>query len=376
MDRRGKRVVGVVLGVAVAVAGAAVIGTCTPPASLRAVKEPRSGEAVGGRVAIVFSERYTIALPGADMVHPFDTRKYEKIYVYLNEEGLIRPATVFVPDEAGPDELRLVHTDRYLGTLDSPDAVARYLEAKPVKVLPAKVVDAGILQAQRYAAGGTILAGRLALAHGIAVNLGGGFHHARPDGGEGFCIYNDLAVAIRRLQADGRIRRALVVDLDVHQGNGTAECFAGDDEVFTFSMHQGNIYPVPKATSDLDVELVAGTDDARFLAILRRHLPEVFDRARPDIVFYQAGCDTLRDDPLAGLAMTKDGIVERDAAVVDACVRRGVPVVMTLGGGYTARSWSVQAESVAHLIRTYGLDGGEAPHPPRGRSVHEKLYVK
>lgn len=376
MRRRRKRTLAVVLGLAAAGAGVAVIGTCTPPASLRAVKQPRGGEAVGGRVAVVFSERYTIALPGADIVHPFDTRKYAKIYVHLNEAGLVRPATVFVPNEAGPDDLRLVHTERYLDTLRSPDAVARYLEAKPVKVLPAKVVDAGILRAHRFATGGTILGGRLALAHGIALNLGGGFHHAGPDVGEGFCIYNDLAVAVRRLQADGRIRRALVVDLDVHQGNGTAECFAGDDTVFTFSMHQGNIYPVPKATSDLDVELAAGTDDARFLAVLRRHLPEVFDRARPDIVFYQAGCDTLHDDPLAGLAMTKVGIAERDAAVVDACVRRGVPVVVTLGGGYTPRSWSVQAASVEHLIRTYGLDGGDPPHPPRKRSAREKLYVK
>jgi histone deacetylase 11 len=376
MRRRRKRMLAVALGLAAAGAGAVGIGACTPPASLRAVKEPRGGEAVGGRVAVVFSERYTIALPGADIVHPFDTRKYAKIYVHLNEAGLVRPATVFVPDEAGPDDLRLVHTERYLGTLDSPEAVARYLEARPVKVLPAKVVDAGILRAHRVATGGTILAGRLALAHGIAVNLGGGFHHAGPDAGEGFCVYNDLAIAIRRLQADGRVRRALVVDLDVHQGNGTAECFAGDDEVFTFSMHQGNIYPVPKATSDLDVELAAGTDDARFLAILRKHLPAAFDRARPDIVFYQAGCDTLHDDPLADLAMTQAGIVERDAAVVDAGVRRGVPVVVTLGGGYTPRSWSVQAASVANLIRTYGLQGGDPPHPPRKRSVHEKMYTK
>jgi len=376
MRPRPKRCLAVVLGGAAAVAFAGFLATCTAPKSFRAVKQPHEGEAIGGRVAVVFSEHYTIDLPGVQWFHPFDTRKYAKIYVRLNTEGLIRPDTVFVPDEPGRDDLRLVHSDRYLATLTSPKAVARYREAKPVKVLPAKVVDAGILRAHRYATGGTILAGRLALEHGVAINLGGGFHHAGPGAGEGFCVYNDLAIAIRRLQADGLIRRALVVDLDVHQGNGTAECFADDGDVFTFSMHQGNIYPIPKATSDLDVELEAGTDDARFLSILHEHLPGVFVRARPEIVFYQAGCDTLHDDPLAGLAMTQAGIIERDAAVADACLRRRVPLVMTLGGGYTARSWAVQAASIENLIRTYGLGGRAPPHPQRKRSVHEKLHVK
>ncbi len=365
------------VGAAAIVVGAAcLLTTCVAPSSFRAVKQPRRGHALGGRLAVVFSERYQIDLPGVQWFHPFDTRKYAKIYLKLNTAGLLRPETVFVPGEATPEQIRRVHTDRYLASLKSPKAVARYLEAPILGSLPASLVDSGVLRPHRYATGGTILAARLALKYGIATNLAGGFHHAKPDTGEGFCVYNDIAIAIRTLQDEGRIGRALVVDLDVHQGNGTAECFAGEESVFTFSMHQGSIYPVPKSQSDLDIELDDGTDDATFLAILRENLPNVIQRARPDIVFLQAGCDTLAGDPLAGLAMTEKGIVERDALVIDACLRRRIPVVMTLGGGYTRRAWAVQYASIRNLIETYGLEGRPPPYPRRKATAGEKLYAK
>ena len=220
-----------------------------------------------------------------------------------------------------------------------------------------------------------MLAGRLALYHGIAINLAGGYHHAKPDRGEGFCIYADMAIAIRELRAAGLIRRALVVDLDVHQGNGTAEIFAGDDAVFTFSIHEDDIYPIPKARSDLDVELPAGTTDEQYLAALRAHLPGAIDSARPDVVFLQAGCDTLAGDPLARMRMTPEGIAARDGEVIDACVRRGIPVVMVLGGGYSPQAWEAQYLSVARTVRTYGLPGGP-PHPQRPPTLKEKVYTK
>lgn len=365
------------VGAAAIVVGAAcLLTTCVAPSSFRAVKQPRRGHALGGRLAVVFSERYQIDLPGVQWFHPFDTRKYAKIYLKLNTAGLLRPETVFVPGEATPEQIRRVHTDRYLASLKSPKAVARYLEAPILGSLPASLVDSGVLRPHRYATGGTILAARLALKYGIATNLAGGFHHAKPDTGEGFCVYNDIAIAICTLQDEERIERALVVDLDVHQGNGTAECFAGEESVFTFSMHQGSIYPVPKSQSDLDIELDDGTDDATFLAILRENLPNVIQRARPDIVFLQAGCDTLAGDPLAGLAMTEKGIVERDALVIDACLRRRIPVVMTLGGGYTRRAWAVQYASIRNLIETYGLEGRPPPYPRRKATAGEKLYAK
>ena len=352
-----------------------VANNCIPPASFRAAKAPREGRAMNHRVAVVYSTYYQINLGGAEKLHSFDIRKYAKIYLQLNTSGLMAPEDFFVPEPVTPEDLLLVHTPAYLESLKDPARVARYLEAPAVALLPAAILDGAVLQAFRYSTGGTVMASRLALQHGIAVNLGGGYHHAKPGSGEGFCIYADMPITIRRLQADGLIRRALVVDLDVHQGNGTAVCFAGDDNVFLFDMHEGDIYPIPKETCDLDVELPRGTTDEAYLARLRRELPGVFNRARPDIVFLQAGCDPLAEDPLAHLAMTQQGIVTRDALVIDESASRGVPVVMVLGGGYSPQAWEVQHASIRRTIEKYGLARGR-PHAPRSPTVKEKLYVK
>ena len=354
---------------------AAILVIGCPPRSFRAVKSPRPGRALNRRVAIVYSKHYQINLAGLEKLHSFDIRKYAKIYLKLQTDGLIRPADVFVPESVTREQILRVHSPAFLGSLKDSRSVARYLEAPIVKAAPASLIDAGILNAFRYAAGGTILAGRAALDHGVAVNLAGGYHHAKRDHGEGFNVYADMAIAVRALQEEGRIRRALVVDLDVHQGNGTAEIFDGDDSVFTFSMHQGDIYPIPKARSDLDVELPAGTGDEEYLAILRRRLPAVLRRADPDIVFLQAGCDVLANDPLANLSMTPAGVVRRDAMVIDACVERGTPVVMVLGGGYSPDAWVAQYLSVRRTIERYGLADGRR-YRRRPASIKERMYAK
>jgi len=368
-----------ILLVALAVAAALIVvlagPCCIPPKSFRAVKQPREGRALNNRVAVVYSKHYQINMGGLEKLHPFDIRKYARIYLKLTTDGLIRPADVFVPAPASEEQILLVHSRRFLASLSDSRNVARYLEAPQVAAVPAKLVDAGILSAFRYATGGTILAGREALKHGIAVNIGGGYHHAKRGAGEGFNIYADLAIAIRVLRAEGLIKRAAVIDLDVHQGNGTAVIFAGDDDVFTFSMHESGIYPVPKARSDLDVELPAGTSDEEYLRLLGEHLGGALDRARADIIFIQAGCDTLAGDPLANLAMTAEGIVRRDAMVIDEAVRRGTPVAVTLGGGYSPCAWEAQYLSIRRTIETYGLAGGPA-HRPRGPTAGEKFYTK
>ncbi len=346
------------------------------PSSMRQVKAPRRGRAYNNRVAIVYSKHYQMSFGGLEKMHSFDIRKYARIYLKLNTSGLLRPQDVFVPEAVSENEILLVHTPKFLESLKDSPTVARYLEAPVVAAVPNALVDAAILNAVRYSTGGTILAGRLALKHGIAINIGGGYHHAKPGAGEGFCIYADMPIAIRVLQKDRLIRRAMVIDLDVHQGNGTALCFAGDDSVFTFSMHQGNIYPIPKETSDLDIELRSGTNDRAFLKILRKYLGDAIDRAGPDIVFLQAGCDTLKGDPLASLAMSLKGIVRRDAMVIDACVERRIPVVMVLGGGYSKRAWEVQYASIARTLRKYGITGDRPPHRRRGLTGKEKIYTK
>ncbi len=365
------------LGAGGTVAALAVWGfvSCIPPRSFKAVKSPREGRAMNNTVAVVYSKHYQINLGGPERMHPFDIRKYSKIYLKLNTDGLLRPADVFVPESVSRAELLRVHTPAYLESLKSSANVARYLEAPLVAAMPAKLVDAGILNAFRYASGGSILAGRKALKYGIAVNLGGGLHHAKADLGEGFCVYADMAIAIRVLQGEGLVKRALIVDLDVHQGNGSAEIFAGDESVFTFSMHQGDIYPIPKAKSDLDVEVPAGTGDEEYLAILASHLPKVMAAARPDVVFLQAGADTLAGDQLGGLRMSPEGIARRDGMVIDRCVEAGIPVMMCLGGGYSDRAWEAQYLSVRRTVLKYGL-AGQRPHPRRDPTAKERLYTK
>jgi acetoin utilization deacetylase AcuC-like enzyme len=186
----------------------------------------------------------------------------------------------------------------------------------------------------RLATQGTLMAARAALEDGLAANLAGGTHHAFPGHGEGFCVLNDVAVAIRVLQRDGRVQRALVIDLDVHQGNGTAAIFADDADVFTFSMHGERNYPTRKMRSTLDVGLDDGIGDAQYLALLGRHLEEILAGFVPEIVFYLAGVDPVVGDRYGRLALSDEGLRQRERRVLEACRSRGLPVVITIAGGY------------------------------------------
>ena len=352
---------------------------CTVPPPVTAQIPLQDPTLAGNRpkaatVALVYSKNYEINMAGLERMHPFDIHKYAKIHKRLIKDGLAHSHDFHAPAELTRHQILLVHTPQFLDSLKNPKTVAKYLEAPAARFVPAALMERGMLRAFRHASGGTILAGRLALKHGIAINVGGGYHHAKPHQGEGFCVYADIPITIRVLQREKLIRRTLVVDLDAHQGNGTVVCCRGDQSVFTFSMHQGDIYPIPKEKSDLDVELPPGTGDQPYMRVLRRHLPGVIDRSRPDLVILQAGCDTLRGDPLAGLAMTGAGIVRRDAYVIDTCVGRGIPVVMTTGGGYSKQAWSVQYASIRRTIEKYGLLRREAGRPAKPGII--KLWPK
>jgi acetoin utilization deacetylase AcuC-like enzyme len=214
-----------------------------------------------------------------------------------------------------------------------------------------------LLERSRRTAQATLEAACDALDQGAGVSLAGGTHHAHPDHGEGYCCFNDVAVAIRVLQRLGRIERAVVVDLDVHQGNGTAAVFTGDASVFTFSMHGARNYPFRKADSTLDVELEDRTGDADYLALLDRHLGEVLEASAPDLVFYLAGADPYRGDRLGRLALSIEGLQRRDRAVLEACRWRGLPVAMVMAGGYADvldDLVTIQVNSVAELRRSHG----------------------
>ncbi|MBI4250921.1 MAG: histone deacetylase [Candidatus Tectomicrobia bacterium] len=260
-------------------------------------------------------------------VHVLQQGKYRATYERLRAAGV--PEGAFIePRPATEDEVRLVHTAEYVADLLG----GVHTERTCASELP---LSAEIVRAAFLAVGGTILAAREALARGRALNLTGGFHHAFAGQAEGFCYLNDLAVAIRVLQREGAVGRAAVIDCDLHQGNGTAVIFQGDPGVFTFSIHQQNIYPV-KRKSDLDVGLYDLAGDAEYLAHMRKHVPEILDGHRPGLVLYQAGADPYASDQLGTLKLTMGGLRERDAIVLSECARRGIPVAGTLGGGYAA----------------------------------------
>jgi len=271
------------------------------------------------------SAAYGIALPAG---HRFPIEKYALLGERALALGLVDVERLGDPPRATRAELFRVHTPGYVdallaGTLD-PGAMRRIgFPWSP-----------SLVERSLRAVGGTSAAARAALERGIAMNLAGGTHHAFPDHGEGFCVFNDVAVAVRALQHDGSAARAAIIDLDVHQGNGTHAIFAGDESVYTFSMHGARNYPFTRVAGDLDIDLPDGVGDEEYLARLAAALPRVLAESRPAIAFYLAGADAHEGDRLGRLALSFDGLARRDAMVLEACREVGIPVAVTIAGGY------------------------------------------
>jgi acetoin utilization deacetylase AcuC-like enzyme len=276
-------------------------------------------------LALWSSAKYTFPLPDG---HRFPVAKYALLRERAVSEGLVAADQIQDAPAASDDMLLRVHDRAYVdgfrnGTLD-PAAIRRL----GFPWSPA------LVERSLRALGGTVAASRHALAHGVAMNLAGGTHHAFPSYGEGFCVFNDVAVATRVLQAEGLVKRVAVVDLDVHQGNGTHAIFAGDPTAYTFSMHGGRNYPFNKVPGTLDIEMEDGTTDERYLELLAAALPSVLREARADLVFYLAGADPHERDRLGRLKLTFKGLRRRDMMVLESCREVGIPVAVTIAGGY------------------------------------------
>lgn len=271
------------------------------------------------------SAKYAIPLPDG---HRFPMAKYELLREGLLTLGIVAPEHMHEPPRTTLDDLLRVHTRAYVEQV-----TAGTLPAAEQRRIGLPWSELFVERAWRVVRG-TSEAAEAALDLGVAMNLAGGTHHAFPDRGEGFCTFNDVAVAIRRLQFLGRITRAVVIDLDVHQGNGTHACFAGDDNVYTFSMHGAKNFPFHKVPGTLDVELDDGTGDHEYLDRLAEHLPRVLRDARPDLVVYLAGADPHEGDRLGRLKLTFDGLRRRDMMVLETCREIGLPVCITIAGGY------------------------------------------
>ncbi|MCJ7421090.1 histone deacetylase family protein [Sphingomicrobium astaxanthinifaciens] len=242
---------------------------------------------------------------------------------------------------------------KWLEAVHDPDYVAEVFETRVPTEKGRRIgfpVTAHIRDRVRHTSGGTWLAARLAMEHGYAANSAAGSHHARYDTGAGYCVFNDLAVAAHRLLAEGQVRQVLIVDLDVHQGDGTASLTAGRPEIFTFSIHAEKNFPVRKAASDLDIGLPDGTGDAAYLARLEAELPRLIDAVGPDLLLYQAGVDPHVGDKLGRLALSRAGLAARDRLVVRAARQRGVPVASALGGGYGDDQHEVARRHAASML--------------------------
>ncbi len=271
------------------------------------------------------SPRYAITLPAG---HRFPMAKYAMLRDGALAEGLVSASRLHEPERASHEDLHRVHTPGYVNGVEHGT-----LEPAHQRRIGLPWSEAFVERAFRVVRG-TIEASEHALGHGIAMNLAGGTHHAFADRGEGFCVFNDVAIAVRRLQALGRIRRACIVDLDVHQGNGTNAVFTGDDSVYTFNMHGAKNFPFHKVSGSRDEELDDGVGDDEYLTRLQAALPDVVRDARADLVVYLAGADPHEGDRLGRLKLTFDGLAQRDDLVLRTCHEIGLPVCVTIAGGY------------------------------------------
>ncbi|AMM51235.1 deacetylase [Rufibacter sp. DG15C] len=291
---------------------------------------------------IAWSKEYAHHLPEG---HRFPMLKYELLPEQLLYEGTVTDANFFQPTPLSEDRILRVHDQAYWQKL-------KHLQLTPSEIrktgfpLSQELVDREV-----HIMGGTVEASEFALEYGVAMNIAGGTHHAFTDRGEGFCLLNDIALGAQYLLDEQKAQKVLVVDLDVHQGNGTAQIFKEEPRVFTFSMHGGKNYPFHKEKSDLDVELSDGIEDAAYLALLNQHLPQLLDHVEPDFVFFLSGVDVLATDKLGKLALTTAGCKERDRIVLELCHQNSIPVVASMGGGYSTRI----ADIVEAHANTYRL---------------------
>jgi acetoin utilization deacetylase AcuC-like enzyme len=279
-------------------------------------------------IKIAFSPIYRYQLPAN---HRFPMEKYDLLPEQLLYEGSVSEEQFFHPEPLTDEAILLTHSPEYLHKLKT-NGFTR-LEARKIGF---PMSDALIWRG-RHIAKGTYDCAQFAMDHGVALNVAGGTHHAYADRGEGFCVFNDFAIASNMLVAEKKVKQVLIVDLDVHQGNGTARIFQDRPEVFTFSMHGEKNYPLKKEQSDLDIGLPDGITDDYYLKLLKQHLPKVIDRVKPDILFYLAGVDILESDQLGRLKVTREGCKKRDEIVFAEAKRRSIPVAVSMGGGYSRK---------------------------------------
>lgn len=315
---------------------------------------------------IVYTPEYNIGFLGLEKLHPFDAGKWGKVFEFLKEAKLIQDKTIVKPKEATERDLLTVHSAQYLKELKWSFNVAAITEVPPVALLPNFIVQRKVLRPFRYHTGGTILGGKLAMERGWAINLGGGFHHCHAEKGGGFCAYADITLSLKFLfeRVEG-VAKAMIIDLDAHQGNGHERDFMGDEKVYIMDVYNRGIYPqdgYAKRAIKRKIELNHFTEDDAYLGLVERHVEGALNEFSPDVVIYNAGTDILEGDPLGNLSITAQGIIKRDQIVFEKVRTRCIPILMVTSGGYQRSTARIIADSILNLHKN-GLikcDGAEA----------------
>ncbi|KAM9098902.1 histone deacetylase 11 isoform X1 [Sarcophilus harrisii] len=313
---------------------------------------------------IIYSPRYNITFMGLEKLHPFDAGKWGKVVHFLKEENFLTDVMIVEAREATEEDLRVVHTQRYLNKLKWSFVVATITEIPPVICLPNFLVQRHVLRPLRTQTGGTIMAGKLAIERGWAINIGGGFHHCSSDRGGGFCAYADISLSIKFLfeRVEG-VSKATIIDLDAHQGNGHERDFMDDSRVYIMDIYNRNIYPgdsFAKRAIKRKIELEWGTGDREYLQKVTQHVEEALKEHKPDVVIYNAGTDVLEGDPLGGLSVSARGIVKRDELVFQAARKHNIPILMVTSGGYQKESARIIADSILNLFNLGLIDHTDA----------------
>lgn len=305
---------------------------------------------------LIYSPNANMGLKGWQRLHPFDLRKYERAMGLLKGWECVPEKSVEQPRLTGDDDLAAVHPRAYLERLKDSHYVAAAVEVPQLGMLPRVVVERYLLRPMRWATGGTVLAARRAMEHGIAINLGGGFHHASRDKAEGFCIYCDIPLAIETLRAEGLAGTVLYIDLDAHQGNGVERVYIDDKSVAILDAYNAEIYPgdeFAKAAIRWDVPLPGGTRGPEYLERTRQHLDWALHEIKPVLAVYNAGTDIASGDPVGWLDVSFEHVLQRDRMVFDALTQRAIPWFMTTSGGYTDASHRLIAESVKYVFEKW-----------------------
>ncbi len=317
-------------------------------------KFPRPIEKSDKQVPIIFHEKYDISVMGIENFHPFDSKKYGKVFNHLSRSLNLKKKQFYKPSKLKDKELKLMHSKDYLKSLEKSATIAQIAEIPALKYVPNFILQNEVLTSMKYATSGTILGCDLAIEHGWAINLSGGYHHAKANSGEGFCVFADIPLAVYKVLEKHPEFKVLVIDLDAHQGNGCESIFENDERVAYFDVYNGEIYPNDTDAKEFikfDFPVQSFIKDKEYLELIKKQIPEAINSFKPNLIIYNAGTDIFKEDPLGKMAVSENGIIKRDSFVFETALENNIPILMTLSGGYSPKSASIIGKSLENIIK-------------------------